>query len=410
MQPRYWLLISLLVVGVIALGSGSELLHRVALLIVALLVLSYLWARLRVQGVQVNVERGTSHVQAGSPFSQRIIVEHQGKFSRTRMEFREPSDLTGHQANAILNLPERGTHSWKATTLCRRRGHFTLGPGIIASSDPFGLFHAQRRVTEPFSLWVYPRQVELPRFSLSSGLPEHGHRQQRGHQASTSAVTARDYLPGDGFNRIHWPSTARLGRLMVKEFELETSSELWLALDMDRKVHRGEDEESTEEYAVTLAASLARRFLQEEYSVGLLVNGQPPFLLPGGRGSRQLGRILEVLAEVRATGEGSLPRALMEHGQRLSQHSTLVVVTPSWEGEWVEALAQLTGRGMRAVAVLLEASSFGPAPSPQSLAVALAARAIPVYRVRRGDNLAVALSQQVAPGPRERTRGELVRP
>ena len=245
--------------------------------------------------------------------------------------------------------------------------------------------------------------MELPGFALpSTALPEHGHRQRRGHQASTSAVTVRDYSPNDSFHRIHWPSTARLGKLMVKEFDMETSTDLWLVLDLDAPYHRGEGEESTEEYAVTAAASLARKYLEAEYAVGLLVGGRSPVLVPGGRGSRQLKRILEVLAEARASGEGRLVRVLEKEGQRLNHNSTLVVITPSWDRDWPEAVAQVTRRGMRATAILVDASTFGEALSPTVPAGLLAARAIPTYWVKRGDNLAAALAHPTSLGPAAR--------
>lgn len=391
---RYWLLLSLGAVLVMALGSGFELLFRLAFLIAVLLIVGPLWAWVRLQGVHVTLERGSSIAQVGESFSQRVTVSHHGRLPRPRVEFREPSNLPSHQPGAILNLPEDGSRSWKTMTQCRQRGRFTLGPAAIVGSDPFGLFRFQRRVAEPFSLLVFPRQVEVPGFALpSTALPEHGHRQRRGQQASTSAVTVREYVTGDSFQRIHWRSTARLGKLMVKEFELETSSDLWLALDLDQRVQRGRGEESTEEYAVTLAASLARKFLQAEYSVGLLVGGAAPVLVPGGRGNRQLRRILEVLAEARATGEGPLSHVLAQQGHYLNHNSTIVVITPSWEREWPETVAHLVRRGMRAVGILVDASTFGEAPSAAGPAEVLAATGVVTYSVRRGDDLAAALTR-----------------
>ncbi|MBI2918518.1 MAG: DUF58 domain-containing protein [Chloroflexi bacterium] len=401
---RYWLLLSLVAALVIGLGSGFELLFRLAFLIAVLLIVGPIWAWARLRGVRVTVERGAGITQVGDRFSQRVTLSHHGRLPRPLIEFREPSDLPGHQTGAILNLREDGSRSWKATTECRQRGRFTLGPAVIVGSDPFGLFRVQRRVAEPFSLLVFPRQVEVPGFALpSSALPEHGHRQRRGNQASTSAVTIRDYAPGDGFHRIHWPSTARLGKLMVKEFELETSSDLWLVLDLDRRVQRGQGEKSTEEYLVTIAASLAGKFLRAEYSVGLLVGGASPVLVPGGRGSRQLRRILEALAEARATGDGPLAQVLGQQGHHLDHNSTVVVITPSWESDWPEALGQLVRRGTQAVGILVEASTFGEAPVPAAAGEALATTGVPTYWVDHGDNLAAALA-------RPRSRASAPRP
>ena len=46
----------------------------------------------------------------------------------------------------------------------------------------------------------------------------------------------REYRPGDAFNRIHWPTTARTNRLMVREFELDPTVDVWIVLDLHSDV------------------------------------------------------------------------------------------------------------------------------------------------------------------------------
>src|SRR6202011_6346134 len=103
--------------------------------------------------------------------------------------------------------------------------------------------------------------------------------------------------PGDAFNRIHWPTTARTTRLMVREFELDPTADVWIVLDLDIDAQAGSGVESTEEYAVTAAASLARHLLDQGRAVGLVSQTAS---LPGHRGPRQVERILEVLALAQA--------------------------------------------------------------------------------------------------------------
>ena len=68
----------------------------------------------------------------------------------------------------------------------------------------------------------------------------------------------RPYVHGDAINRIHWLTSVRHGELHVKEFELDKTADLWIYLDLERHWHRGEGEDSTEERAVTVAASIVR--------------------------------------------------------------------------------------------------------------------------------------------------------
>jgi uncharacterized protein (DUF58 family) len=213
----------------------------------------------------------------------------------------------------------------------------------------------------------------------------------------------RQYQFGDSFNRIHWPTSARTNELMVKLFELDPASDIWLVLDLERSVHVGSGDDSTEEYAVRTAASVARYFLMANRSVGLLALGGSYYLEEPGRGAQQYVRLLEVLALARAEGGVSLADLLWREGKRFGRHTTVLVVTPSTDEGWVEALQSLTQRGVKVAAVLLESSTFveggGPVEGDDrgSLLVfgALAASDIYTYLVKRSDDLAQALATAI---------------
>ena len=87
---------------------------------------------------------------------------------------------------------------------------------------------------------VYPATIELPAFAQPLGqLPGGEVMRRRTHYVTTNVAGVREYAPGDSFNRIHWPLTARAGRLIVKEFELDPTADIWLFLDMQQEVPAG---------------------------------------------------------------------------------------------------------------------------------------------------------------------------
>jgi hypothetical protein len=207
--------------------------------------------------------------------------------------------------------------------------------------------------------------------------------------STPNVASVRDYHPGDAFNRIHWPTTARTARLMVREFELDPTADVWIVVDLDADVHTGSGLESTEEYAVTAAASLARHLLDQGRAVGLV---SQTATLPADRGPRQVERILEVLALVQATSHLTLAAMLSAETSRFARSSTLIVVTPSTAEAWARFCQALNGRGVHSSAVLIEAATFGQAPLTLLLVSSLAAAHIPTYLVKRGDRLEHALA------------------
>jgi uncharacterized protein (DUF58 family) len=179
---------------------------------------------------------------------------------------------------------------------------------------------------------------------------------------------------------------------MVKLFELDPASDIWIILDLDKSVHVGEDEDGTEESAVRVAASIARFFLLANRSVGFISFGRRLFLEEAERGAQHYTRILESLALATAEGDVPLGALITEESKRFGRHTTVVVITPSTDEEWVNSLQFIAQRGVKVAAVLLDASTFGGPTNSLMVFGALAAGDIYTYVVRRSDDLDTSLA------------------
>jgi len=416
---RFWgILFILLLSWAFALQTGRPLAYNLAYLVTAVIVLSYLWAWANVTWVQVGRFTRGRRSQVGKLAEEQFEVSNRSILPKLWLEVRDHSTLPGHLSSRVLNtLGGRKRQRWMVRTYCQQRGRFRLGPMTLSSGDPLGLFRLQRYLPATSTIIVYPATVDLPVFAPSVGyLPGGEAMRRRTHYVTTNVSGVRDYAPGDSFNRIHWRTTARTGELMVKEFELDPTADVWLFLDMHSAMHvaalwvpemerRGpavlwkEREKlelipSTEEYAVTVAASLARHFLIRERAVGIIAHGRRREVIQPDRGERQLNKILETLAVMEAAGHIPIAQVVAAEGRHLSRNTTLVVVTPSTALDWVASLRDLRRRGVQGAAVLLAANTFGPADSWQAVQAELIASGLLTYLVRRGDSLAAALSRQ----------------
>ena len=376
-----------------ALATGFWLLFRLAYVLLAAVPLCYLWARFNISRLDVTAERRLDRAQVGQTTDERITVRNRSVLPKVWLEVDDPSTLPGHRIGRVITLGGRQQRTWHQQTLLARRGVYSVGPVMVTSGDPFGLFRMARRYSQPSSIIVYPPFFDLPHFTVPpANLPGEGRFRKRTHYVTPNAAGVRDYVPGDSFNRIHWRSTARSGRLMVKVFELDPASDIWIMLDLQGAVQAGSGDESTEEYGVKVAASVARHFLNQNRNVGFICFGERLEVLEVERGGQQLTHILEALAVVRATGDVPLADLLNVEGRRFGRHTTLVVVTPSVDESWVLSLLQLTQRGVKVAVVLLEASTFGGAQNALMVVSALAAADIWTYLVKRGDNLSASLA------------------
>ena len=376
-----------------AFATGFWLPFRLAYVILLALPLCLLWARLSLWGVHAEIERATDRLQQGQPLSERVSVQNRSWLSKLWLEVDEPSDLPGHAIRRVVSLRPRQRRSWKAVSTCGRRGLYTLGRVTVTSGDPFGLFRFTKSLGRPQTVLVYPRPVELSGVHLPPAeLLGEGPLHRPTHYVTSNAVSVRQYAFGDSYNRIHWPSTARTRELMVKLFEMDPASDVWIVMDLEAKTQAGSGDESTEESAVTLAASIANHFCRSSRSIGLMAFGQTPHLVPPERGLAQYVRILESLAMMRATGDVSLAQLLNEEGKRFGQHSTVVVITPSTQDDWVLSLRVSAERGAKLAAVIIEPGTFGAERDSLEVFGALAAAGIHTSVVKRGGDLGTALA------------------
>lgn len=369
----------------IALTGGWSVMYRVSYVVLLLILVSWAWTFVGVRTLSVERRTRTQRAQVGGLFEEWIAVDNTSLLPKPWLELRSHSDLAGHSIGQGLFLGPRARRSWLLRTECAVRGKFTVGDIACTTGDPFGLFQRAVRFSSEATVLVLPRTVTFVGPGQIPGqLP--GGARQSGHVPFVTPVASgvREYQPSDPYHRIHWPSTARTGRLMVKEFELDPYADVWIVLDLDSQVHRGTGPESTEEYAVTLAASLMQHFLLENRAVGLIAQGE---FLPPDRGYRQIDKALEILALARANRRERLADTLAAESLRLRPQATTCIVTPSADASWATVSRELSYRGVRTIAVLLDASTFGPGGTAPEIVGTLVAAAIPTYLVKCGDSL-----------------------
>lgn len=215
----YLLIIGSLLVG---LFTGRTFFFNVSYLFGALLVIAFLWAWVSVRWINIARKTRARRAQVGRNLDEVFIVKNRSLLPKLWLEVRDHSDLPGHRASHVVPaIRSRGTYRWYVETPCQVRGEFRLGPMTLVSGDPFGLFLSPRKLGATSRVIVYPATVPINYFDLPMGILSGGEAQrQRAHHITTNASGVRDYAPGDSFNRIHWRSTARRDRLIVKEFEI----------------------------------------------------------------------------------------------------------------------------------------------------------------------------------------------
>lgn len=140
------------------------------------------------------------------------------------------------------------------------RGSASLGTIYATIDNPFGLLRRKMRFPAPQQIRVYPDLSAVERYGalhVRNRLIEAGLRRMRLRGRGTELENLREWTPGDQFRSIEWKATARRGRLMVAEYEVERSQNVMIVLDAGRLMTARVDEQRKFDYAVTAALSVA---------------------------------------------------------------------------------------------------------------------------------------------------------
>ena len=346
------------------------------------------------QALRVAVERRSRRVRVGDDVEERVSVYNLSALPKPTLEVEDLTDLPGYSSGMAVSLQSKGFRSWRTRTPARRRGVYTMGPVRVSNTDAFGMFRRERLFADTEQLVVYPRTLPLPDFTIpAADLSGETSTRRRSHDLTPHAASVREYAFGDSISRVHWGSTAKLGKLMSKEFDLGQSSDVWILVDLHRDVQAGELDESTDEYAVSIGASLIRKYLDFGMPVGMLAQGDRRYFLPADAGAGQFERALEFLALSKAEGAMPLEGLLAREEQLWGHHTSLIIITASNRPEWAMAAQELMRRRVRVAAVLLDGASFGGFFNTLDVMPHLHLAGIPPHLVRKGDDIPAALSR-----------------
>lgn len=381
-----------LAVTLLALGllTTSAAVYRLLFALVAVPLVGYAGSVLASRRVDGGVRLLTPFIQVGDIIEEEFTLRSLHWWPKLLLEVQHLSAPVRATGRVVTIWPYQQV-TWVTRTRANNRGEYTYGRLEVASADPLGLFTRRRQVGRQQAALIFPPTVELPSFYVPSG---QGWTEGlvRGHTFSPSPVAAsiRDYVPGDASGHIHWPLTLRKGKLMVREFEREPSGPsdaIWVLLDLFAGVQAGEGPESTVEYGVTIAASVAKRFLDQGRTVGLVVSGQERTVIAAAEGPAQLGRLLQKLAVVQPGAVGTLTGATQVLAAELAPRSVVVIVSPASVPDVAAAVSLLTPRGAAVVPILLEAATFAGRAPAAGTAYRLPGSTVDTYVIHKGDEL-----------------------
>ena len=385
----------------VAWNREINLLYGIFALIASTIILSHLLPRFALRGVSASRTLNPTAFE-GDALHLKVSVENRSWRSRFMLEVLDsiPAAPPGSRnpMTFLAKLPARKERNYSYSLTCYKRGEYDVGPLTVQSAYPLGISTTEKELPQSRrGLLVYPQIFEIPRVRLRGG----GNRPLSGVEAISQAGAGeefwgvREYKRGDDLRYIHWPSTAKHRRLIVKEFEIRASTEVTILLDLHKDSDVGEGKETTLEYAVKIAASMAKTLLEKGHVLQLVGYGRKNHIVPYTRGLNQLQKVLEELARVKADGTMPYPRAICQSSDLLRDGGAVILLFSRLDFNTEEALYAvrlLRAKRIRPLCVMIDHNSFIPGRMTLSsetdpFVEDLTSEGIPIYFISKGDSL-----------------------
>ncbi len=342
---RGWQL-CLLAIVTAALGRVLAIVELVVIgfSILALVVASTVWLASTRMRLRLQRSVNPTRVHAGDNAAVNLRVTNLG---RRTPAFTITDLVTGTSGATLQTGPLRTamTSEGLYRLPTSRRGRLEIGPAVVTVADPIGIAEVSLNVGKAADFIIYPKIVPLPAMTLAAGpqaLAASG-KQHSLHRSGEDFYGLRDYTVGDDPRRIHWRSTARLGRPMVREGEIARQNQLSVLLDtrtdsyVDR--YRGENgagpsstglsdiEAAAKSFdtAVTIAASVIAATLRRGDAVRLITTSGA--VIGFASADHSAAEIFNHLAEITLSEFGAMRPAFNHLGGR-DVGAVVVVVGP----------------------------------------------------------------------------------
>lgn len=283
---------------------------------------------------------------------------------------------------AVFHLPRMKpaqVHEDLFTIPTARRAVIVVGPVRSVRADPLHLLRRRVLWTEPVDLFVHPRTVALAGSAAGFIRDLEGMPTTELSSADVSFHALRDYVPGDDRRHIHWKTTARTNKLMVRQFEETRRAHLAISLSINTDEYANDAEF---EMAISVAASIGRQAIREQRELDVLTQKGP---LRCETGRNMLDDMTRIVGSSMRKTAVDLARTLSDHVPNASV--VFFVVGSSITATQLRSAAASVPPGVRSLAVRVQP---GAAPSRASIAD------LTVLTVGDLDDLALVLRKAAA--------------
>lgn len=365
---KKWVFLFIIIVFdlIIGLRVSLEFFFFFLWFLLFLMSISLLWLMVEYFGGKLHLSREMiSKVVEGDILHIETEIKNRGFFPLFNLVIEDKlSPALPQEGNKWILSEYLGTGSFirlEYSCICHQRGKYRIGPFAVYFFDPFNLLFLKKVYYIYSELYVYPKTFNIHEFfPLTKGiLPWFGIDTTRVSGDEDEFFGVREYKEGDPLKKIHWISTARKNKLMVKEFQRLSFFRATIIFNLEKDKNFGEGKESVSEYTIKIAASLARYLTERDVSLEVIAHAEEMVHIPFNKGSEHLEDILKFLAIARSESRVNLGEIIEEFSRYIScNDSNLIIIMPDEDWKYMPRILSLQKKNIPLIPLILIASTF----------------------------------------------------
>ncbi len=364
---KRWIFIFTIIVFnlVIALKTSLGFFYFFFWALLCAVILSLSWLFAEYLGLRISFARKMrENVYAGDTVEIKTRLSNKSPFPLFNLVIRDNLLFAAPREREIFLLAEylRGgsSLSLEYSRLAPKRGKYLVGPLVVYFFDPLGLFFLKRSFNVYNEIYVYPNPVSITKFPpLKEGsMPWFGLQTARARLGDDEFFGTREYKDGDPVKTIHWISSARHNKLIVKEFQNQSFFRATILFNLRYDYSYEDSPDSMAEYMIILAASVAKYLLSQGVLLEVVAHtGEVVRILPN-KGQEHMEDILRFLAAAEIKSEATMGELFEDYSRSIPNDSNVVVIMPDRDWQYMEGMFSLERRSVSIIPLILASSTF----------------------------------------------------
>lgn len=384
----------------LGLKTGAKFFFLIFWFLVSGVAASLIWVSIEYFATQIHLIRKIPEkVIKGDTLEVEAIVQNKGVLPVFNIVVEDDLSCAVHlqdkkQKFLVEYLAAKAKLELRYKCLCPQRGFYEIGPFTVYFFDPLGLVYLRKKYYLYSGLYVYPKVFNIKKFpKLTKGvMPWFGIDSSRSAGDDDEFFGIREYRSGDAFKKIHWFSSARQHKLIVRQFQRQNFYRATILFNLNKDLDFGRLPDTVSEYIITIAASVTKYLVEQGVSVELIAQAGEFVHIQPNKGQQHLDSIFKFLTLAKAESKVGLGEIFEDFSHHIPDDSNLIVIMLDKDWDNLATMVPLEKRNISLIPLIIVSSTFIYSVDKQAVVKDVEHKLSEAYNIypimiSRGDNL-----------------------